>query len=48
MQTYLIVPALVGVNENVAPLPKLSDLMLSPDWEVTLWSTESSLVQVTF
>ena len=48
VHTYLIVPAFVGVNENVAPLPKLSDLMLSPDWDVTLWSTESSLVQVTF
>src|SRR6266496_3979540 len=45
---YWMVPALVGVNENVWPLPKSLDLKLAPDWAVTLWLVESSLVQVTF
>jgi hypothetical protein len=36
VHTYLIVPALSGVNENVPPLPKLLDLKSAPDWAVTL------------
>ena len=36
VHTYLIVPALSGVNENVPPLPKSLDLKSAPDWAVTL------------
>ncbi len=41
-------PAFVGVNENVPPLPKSLDLIVSPDCEVTLCGTLSSFVQVIF
>src|SRR5919201_2777896 len=48
VHTYLIVPALSGVNSNDPPLPKLSDLKSAPESAVTLWSTESSLTHLTF
>src|SRR5919204_385071 len=48
VHTYLIVPALSGVNSNDPPLPKFLDLKSAPESAVTLWSTESSLTHLTF
>src|SRR3954453_19344686 len=49
VHVYRIFPALVGVNEYVPSLPKLSDENLAaPPVVVTLWSTSSLLTHVTF
>ena len=36
VHVYLIVPAFSGVNSNVLPLPKSSDLKSAPSVAVTL------------
>src|SRR3954451_9408547 len=48
VHSYLISPALAGVNENFPPLPNWSDLKSAPESALTSWSTESWLTQVTF
>ena len=47
VQTYAIVPALVGLKVKVPPCPKSLLLKVAPDCAVTLWSTPSSLTQRT-
>src|SRR4051812_3466722 len=48
VHSYLISPALPGVNENFPPLPNWSEAKSAPESALTSWSTESSLTQVTF